>query len=103
MEKSYDHQKIIDSIFDPITSQILSELEGGEKNISDISNQTEISENDIQDRLSYLVETGFVKQTKDGESISYSANGEKLSKVIEDEQNFDGAIDGLTKMDSYLN
>lgn len=103
MEKTYDHQKIIDCIFDPITSQILSELEGGEKNISYISRQTQISENDIQERLSYLVETGFVKLTKDGESISYSADEKKLSKVIEDEQNFDGAIDGLTKMDSYLN
>ncbi|RDJ31769.1 MAG: ArsR family transcriptional regulator [Crenarchaeota archaeon] len=103
MGKTYDHQKIIDCIFDPITSQILSELEDGEKNISHLSNQTEISENEIQDRLFYLVETGFVTMTNDGQSISYSADAEKLSKVIEDEQNFDGAIDGLTKMDSYLN
>lgn len=103
MEKTYNHQKIIDCIFDPVTSQILSELEDGRKNISYLSNQTEISENDIQNRLSYLIETGFVKLTKDDEIISYSVDAEKLSKVIEDEQNFDSAIDGLTKMDSYLN
>ena len=103
MEKTYDHQKVIDCIFDPVTSQILSELEDGGKNISYLSDQTKIPESDIQNRLSYLIETGFVNQTKDGEIISYSVNGEKLSKVIEDEQNFDGAIDGLTKMDSYLN
>ena len=31
------------------------------------------------------------------------ADSEKLSKVVESNDNFDGAVDGLTKMDSYLN
>ena len=35
--------------------------------------------------------------------ISYSQITEKLSSLLENNDTFDGAINGLEKMDSYLN
>ncbi len=32
MNENYDNEKIIECMFDPVTSEILSELENGEKN-----------------------------------------------------------------------
>ncbi len=60
-----------------------------------------LSEKEIQNKLDYLIKSGFIIFHK--ENISYSANSEKLTKFIEENNNFDSAVDGLTKMDSYLN
>jgi len=103
MDESFDRNKIIESMFDPITSGILAELEDGGKELSYLAQKTEISEDEVKERLSYFIEYDFIKTNTDNEKIIFSANNQKLAELIENNENFDGAVDGLTKMDSYLN
>ena len=100
----YDREKIIDCMFDPITSLILSLLEDGKKSCSFLAQQSDITENDVLDRFSYLIEHGFVvKEAANDGNFILAANSDKLSSVVENSENFDTAISGLEKMDSYLN
>ncbi|MDH3311605.1 MAG: hypothetical protein OEM28_00465 [Nitrosopumilus sp.] len=103
MENAFDKEKVVDCMFDPITSSILAELEDGEKECSFLAQQALISENDVLDRLSYLIEHEFVFKNSDGNKYLLSANSEKLNNVVENSENFDATISGLEKMDSYLN
>jgi len=103
MDETFDREKIVDCMFDPITSSILAELEDGEKECSFLSQQSSISESEVLERLSYLIEHGFIsKNTGDGKCFLI-ANSDKLSSIIENGDNFDATINGLEKMDSYLN
>ena len=103
MNETFDKEKIIECMFDPITSEILGELENGEKNSDYLSEKLKLSEEQIQSKLSYLIEHKFVLQENKNEKKTYHANAEKLEKVIENDKNFDNVVDGLTEMDSYLN
>ncbi len=103
MEDSFDKEKILECMFDPITSEILAELENEGKESSYLSQKSGVSEEEVKKHLSYLLEHGFVEEKIENGKIVFSANGEKLAKIIEHEENFDMAVDGLTKMDSYLN
>ncbi len=100
---SFDREKIIESIFDPNISEILAELEDGEKQSSYLSEKLKISEEEIRKRVSYLSKYGFVKEEKKDGKIIYSADADKLEKVLESDNNFKNVVDGLTEMDSYLN
>ncbi|MHA7647854.1 hypothetical protein [Nitrosopumilus sp. S4] len=103
MEESFDREKVVESMFDPITSSIIAELEDGEKECSFLATQTEISENEVLDRLEYLIEHEFIyEKSVDGKNF-LSANTDKLNTVIENSENFENTISGLEKMDSYLN
>jgi len=98
----FDREKVVECMFDPTTSSILAELEYGEKSCSFLAEKSSISENEVLKCLSYLLEHGFIQQKiENGKSI-FSANIDKLNQIIEKE-NFDATIDGLEKMDSYLN
>ena len=103
MNETFDKEKIIECMFDPVTSEILGELENGEKNSDYLSEKLKLSEEQIQSKLSYLIEHKFVLQENKNEKKTYHANAEKLEKVIENDKNFDNVVDGLTEMDSYLN
>ncbi|MEE9564015.1 MAG: helix-turn-helix domain-containing protein [Nitrosopumilaceae archaeon] len=103
MEDSFDKEKILECMFDPITSEILAELENEGKESSYLSQKSGVSEEEVKKHLSYLLDHGFVEEKTENGKIVFSANGEKLAKIIEHEENFDMAVDGLTKMDSYLN
>ena len=103
MSESFDREKVIDCMFDPITSEILAELEDGEKKCSILARQFSMSESDLLERLDYLIECGFLSKTLENDKCSLSANTEKLGSLLEDSDAFDGAINGLEKMDSYLN
>ncbi|PIW34872.1 MAG: hypothetical protein COW26_05685 [Nitrosopumilales archaeon CG15_BIG_FIL_POST_REV_8_21_14_020_33_23] len=103
MDDTFDREKIVDCMFDPITSSILAELEDGEKECSFLAEKSSISESDVFERLSYLVERGFIfKNTNNGKS-TFSANTEKLTQIVENSDTFNATIEGLEKMDSYLN
>jgi len=103
MGPSYDREKVLDCMFDPITSMILAELEDGEKNSLHLAEKSSISEKEVQKRLSYLIECGFIDEKKiDDQSIFY-ANEAKLAEIVENGENFGAAIEGLEKMDSFLN
>ncbi|AFS82127.1 hypothetical protein [Candidatus Nitrosopumilus sediminis] len=103
MSETFDREKIVDCMFDPTTASILAELEDGEKECSFLAEQTSISESEVLQRLSYLIEHEFVLKDSDDEKCILKANSEKLSSIIEDGDNFDATISGLEKMDSYLN
>jgi len=103
MAESFDREKIIDCMFDPITSEILAELEDGEKECSILAQQFTLSESELLERLDYLIECEFLTKTIENDQCSISANTEKLGSLLEDSDAFDGAINGLEKMDSYLN
>lgn len=103
MDDSYDREKIIDCMFDSITSSIIAELEDGEKNSQYLAEKLAISENEVRERLSYLIVHSFIIEKRIGEQSTFSANMDKLTKVVEDGENFGAAVEGLEKMDSFLN
>jgi hypothetical protein len=103
MDDTFDREKVIDCMFDPVTSSILAELEDGEKECSFLAEKSSISESEVFERLSYLLDHGFIfKNSNDGKSI-FSANTEKLTQIVENNDTFNATIEGLEKMDSYLN
>ena len=103
MNEPFDREKIIDCMFDPITSEILAELEDGKKECPVLSQQFSMSESDLLERLAYLIECEFLIKTVENDQCSLFANTEKLGSLLEDSDAFDDAINGLEKMDSYLN
>lgn len=103
MDETFDREKIIDCMFDPVTSSILAELEDGAKDCSLLAQKSSISEYEVLERLSYLIEHGFISKNSDDGRCLINANSEKLGSIIENSDNFDAAINGLEKMDSYLN
>ena len=103
MDDTFDREKVVDCMFDPVTSSILAELEDGEKECSFLAEKTSISESEVSERLSYLIDHGFIfKNSNNGKSI-FSANTEKLTQIVENSDTFNATIEGLEKMDSYLN
>lgn len=104
MNDEFDREKIIDCMFDPVTSSIIAELEKGPKDCSILAQQSSISESEVLERLSYLIDHKFIsiQKNENGSSI-VEANFEKLNSIIENSENFDQTISGLEKMDSYLN
>lgn len=103
MDDIFDREKIVDCMFDPITSSILAELEDGEKECSFLAEKSSISESEVFERLSYLVEHGFIFKNTDNGKSTFSANTEKLTQIVENSDTFNATIEGLEKMDSYLN
>jgi len=103
MDPGYDREKVIDCMFDPITSSLIAELENGEIESNHLSQKSSIAEDEIKERFSYLIDCKFIIEKNVDGKLLYSANVEKLSEVVEDGENFGAAIEGLEKMDSFLN
>ena len=78
-------------------------VEDGEQDSSHLASVSSITPEEVHDRLGYLIKHDFVREKHSEGKISYEADGEKLAKIIENDENFSSTIDGLTKMDSYLN
>ncbi len=102
MEDSYDKNKIIECMFDPTTSEILAELENEGKESTHLAQILKISEEEVRERLSYLLEHKFVLEKKENEKIIYSADANKLAEVMEKEGNFDSAVAGFATMNIYI-
>ena len=103
MGNYYDREKVVECMFDPITSSIIAELEDGEKNSQYLADKSSISEHEVHERLSYLIKNGFIIEKQIDEKLIFFADFEKLSQVVEYSENFGAAIEGLEKMDSFLN
>jgi len=102
-DDSYDDAKVFDLLFEPNNAEVLTRLKDGPKTSSYLSKILEDSEEKLDEKLSYLIEKGFInKIEKDGE-VYYSANFEKLSKIMESKDNFKNIDNGLAELDSYLN
>ena len=103
MTEGYDKEKVVECIFDPDIAEIMAELENGGKELSYLSTKSGISEDEIKNKLSYLLKHNFIIEKNEDNRIIISANSEKLSQIVESNENFDDAVDDLTKMNSYLN
>ena len=103
MAETFDREKVVDCMFDPVTSLILAELEDGEKECSFLAQQASISESEVLERLSYLIEHEFISKNSDDGKCLLTANSDKLTTIVENSENFDATINSLEKMDSYLN
>ena len=103
MKKSYDREKIMDCLFDPTVSSILSELESEGRDSDYLSRTLNLSEDEIRKHLSLLIEYGFVTEIKENFRHFFWVNRDKLAEVMEHDENFESTIEGLTKMDSFLN
>ena len=103
MANDFDREKVVDCMFDPITSSILAELEDGQKDCSFLAEKSSISENEVLERLSYLLDHDFIRQTSENGKLVFTANTQKLNQIVENSENFDSTISRLEKMDSYLN
>lgn len=103
LEENYDKQKMLETLVDPDVSSILIELENGSKESSYLTEKLKFSDNEIQKKLSYVIQHSFVKIEKDGNTTIFTADKEKLNKIMESDENFSGVVDGLTELDSFLN
>ena len=103
MTENFDRDKVMDCMFDPITSSILAELENGKKECLSLAENASISESEVLERFSYLIEHDLITKSITGGKCFLIANLEKLSEIVENGDHFDSAINSLEKMDSYLN
>ncbi|HEY8110695.1 MAG TPA: hypothetical protein VIG05_07505 [Candidatus Nitrosotenuis sp.] len=95
----FDKEKIVECLFNPDVSAVLAELENGGKELSYLAEKIGVSGDEINNRLAYLIDCSLVKV----ESLVYSVDTEKLAKIMEGDENYENVMDGLTKLDSYLN
>ena len=102
-DDSNESEKILESIFEPDNAEILLELKSGPKPLSILTEKITISEAELDEKLLYLIENGFVKKEENNNSVFYSLDVEKLVKVLENDDNFKNIDDGLAKLDSFLN
>ena len=100
-EPNYDD--ILDIIFDDEISEILAEMEDSPKSATELSEKFHITDDELDEKLVNLVKQGFVERRKENNEIIYSVDGDKLSKILENGNNFKNIDDGLAKMDSFLN
>ncbi len=103
MKGNFDKKKMVETLIDPDVSVILAELEDGEKDSVYLINKLQISADVLKERLSYVIEQGFVKVTHDGKRTLFSVDKNKLNEIMEADENFTGVVDGLTELDQYLN
>ncbi len=103
MNENYDKRKMIETLVDPEVSIILSELEDGEKESSYLTEKLCISDMEIKERLAYVIQHGFVRINQNENKTIFTADKEKLNKIMEMDENFSGVVDGLTELDQYLN
>ena len=102
-DDSNESEKILESLFEPDNAEILLELKSGPKPLSILTEKITISEVELDEKLLYLMENGFVKKEETDDGIFYSLDAEKLAKALENDDNFKNIDDGLAKLDSFLN
>ena len=102
-DTSNNTEKILESLFEPNNAEILTQLKDGQKSLSDLRKKIDLSKEKLDEKLSYLIENGFVGQTEKNNDIFYTIYAEKISSVLENDDNFKNIDNGLAKMDSFLN
>lgn len=104
---SDDRDAVIASLFDPDVSVLLAELEAGPLALSELAAKSGVSPGAVESRLSRLVGLGYVARRDDPAAGSggavYEADATKLAAVMERDENYESAVDGLAKLDGFLN
>ena len=98
-----DNDKTFEALFEPQNAEILANLEDGSKTPSELAETLGIKEEKLDEQITYLKEMKFVIKTDKDGSVYYSVDKNKLSKVLENDDNFKNIDDGLAKLDRFLN
>tara|TARA_B100000953_G_C17686679_1_gene314071 strand:+ start:163 stop:480 length:318 start_codon:yes stop_codon:yes gene_type:complete len=98
-----NNDKTLEALFEPQNAEILANLEGGPKTSLELAKILGIKEEKLDEHISYLKEMEFVNKTDKNGNIHYSVDMDKLSKVLENDDNFKNIDNGLAKLDSFLN
>ena len=98
-----DNDKTFEALFEPQNAEILANLEDGSKTPSELAETLGIKEEKLDEQITYLKEMKFVNKTDKDGSVYYSVDKNKLSEVLENDDNFKNIDDGLAKLDSFLN
>lgn len=100
-----DRDAILSYLFDPDVSGLLAELEGGPLPLADLAERVGIAPCEADSRLSYLAGRGYVARRIDPSTgaVSYEADAPRLAAAMERDENYQAAVDGLTKLDGFLN
>ena len=102
MNSEEEREKVLEIVLDPQVSDIFLELKDGKKSLEVLS-QKFLFDDGLNNKINFLIEKKLLKKEEiEGKSF-LSVNDENLSGVMENEKNFDNVIDGLNKLDSYLN
>ena len=99
----FDRRKMLDVLVNPDVSAILAELEDGDKAEGYLSEKLQMPREEIPARLGYAIEHGFVTVREDGGEKKYGVDSDKLNKIMESDETFDGVVSGLTELDQFLN
>ena len=102
-DASNNTEKILESLFEPNNAEILTQLKDGQKSLSDLRKKIDLSKEKLDEKLSYLIENVFVGKSEKNNDIFYTIYAEKISSVLENDDNFKNIDNGLAKLDSFLN
>ena len=98
---SSNDDSILELLFEPDNAEILTQLRNESKTALEL--EKFVDKVRLDQSLSFLIKNGFVKKTEKNEDILYSINTDHLSKVLENQENFQNIDNGLAKLDSLLN
>ena len=98
---SSNNENILELLFEPDNAEILTQLRDESKTALEL--EKFVDKVKLDQSLSFLIKNGFVKKTEKNEDILYSVDIDHLSKVLENQENFQNIDDGLAKLDSFLN
>ena len=102
-DTSNESEKILELLFEPDNAEILVELKDGPNPLSVLTKKITISKEELDERLSFLIEKGFISKNEKENEIFYSLDVDRLSEILENDDNFKNIDDGLAKLDSFLN
>ena len=98
---SSNNENILELLFEPDNAEILTQLRAESKTALEL--EKFVDKVKLDQSLSFLIKNGFVKKTEKNEDILYSVDSDHLSKVLENQENFQNIDNGLAKLDSFLN
>ena len=100
-DNSSNDDNILELLFEPDNAEILTQLRNEPKTALEL--EKFVDKVRLDQSLSFLIKNGFVKKTGKNEDILYSVDIDHLSKVLENQENFQNIDNGLAKLDSFLN
>ena len=98
---SSNNENILELLFEPDNAEILTQLRSESKTALEL--EKFVDKVKLDQSLSFLIKNGFVKKTEKNEDVLYSVDIDHLSKVLENQENFQNIDNGLAKLDSFLN
>lgn len=91
---------VAELLFDERVSAVMARLEDGPAPVGEMAGAAGTDAGGLMELLGPLIEAGILRA--DGGSLSVDKG--RLDEALEaDQARFDGVVDGLTKMDGYLN